>query len=105
MKNKFLIVGILGLIASQNFVFAELTVDQASSGDYLLNRGYSPVFGQMVDKTKVNIQGVEYVSPEQKEYSGFVKWVRNVFIYLDPALESDTFMNHDINATPKIDDL
>jgi len=105
MKNKFLIIGILGLIASQTFVSAELTVDQTSSSEYLMNRGYSPLLGEMVDKTKMNISGLEYQRPEQTEYTGFKKWVRNVFIYLDPALENDTFMNHDITPTPQIDDL
>ena len=37
--------------------------------------------------------------------SAFVKFVRRIFIYLDPALDNEPLLKHETKMTPSIDDL
>ena len=88
--------------------FAGITPEEASSAGYLYTHGHSAATVDIVQKSKANINGEEYISAEEAKHanhSGFVRWVRRVFIYLDPALDDGTFMNHDIKSTPGYEDL
>lgn len=87
---------------------AEITPGEATSPDYLYNHGHSESIVEMVQMTKAGANGEEYVTVDQAKHandSKFVKWVRNFFIYIDPALDDGNFMRHNSKPTPSIDDL
>lgn len=45
--------------------------------------------------------------PVEKEYYNqpFVKWFRKFVMYVDPALDDHSFMNHEIHTAPSYEDL
>ncbi len=116
MKNKILILGIFALAAAP--AFAEATVGQVSSPSYMLQTGYSSTVAEMVGRYQAQTKGVPYTGPAaggyyyqpldwtDNEYANkAIQYVRNAFIYLDPGLDTGSFMNHDIKFTPQYDDL
>jgi len=62
----------------------------------------------MVQKTKAIANGEEYQTPEQKQLEEdfvLVRWVKKFFMYLDPAQDNGSFMDHNIKMTPQVNDL
>ncbi len=87
---------------------ADITPVEASSPDYLRNHGHSGSIIEMVQMTKAGANGEEYITVDNAKHandSKFVRWVRNFFIYIDPALDDGSFMRHDSKSVPHFDDL
>ncbi len=106
MKKRFLITGLLILFALPSF--AELTVEDTVSPDYLRNNGYSTATINAAQKVRAKSNGEPLAEPvENKMYQNpAVKFVRRVFMYIDPSLDDHSFMNdHDIKTSPTFDDL
>lgn len=106
MKKSLLILMLTAFITIP--AFAELTVDDTTSPEYLKNNGYSSAFAITVNKSKAQANGEPLTEAiEKEEYNQpFVKFVRRLFMYIDPSLDDHTFMNdHDIHTSPSIDDL
>lgn len=106
MKKNLLILSLLaGVIALP--ACAELTVEDSSSREYLLKHNYSQSTVEIIERGRASANGEEYVkAPVRPCYQkGPIKWIRSVFIYLDPALDDGQFMNHDIKPTSHHDDL
>ena len=106
MKKRFLFSILIALIAIP--AYAELTVKDAISPDYLNNHGYSPATIHAINKNVASANGEPLEEPVEKQYykNPCVNFVRRVFMYLDPALDSHTFSNdYKINPTVRFDDL
>lgn len=106
MKNRFLITGLALIFAIP--AFAELTVDDTISQDYLKNHGYSNAIINTTQKLVAEHNGEPYTEPVENEMYNqpAIKFVRRLFMYLDPALDDHSFSNnHNINTTPRYDDL
>lgn len=106
MKKNLLILSLLaGIIALP--AFAELTVEDITSKEYLLRHNYSQSTVEIIERSKATANGEEYVKPVTRPcyQKGPIKWVRNFFIYIDPALDNDSFLNHDSKPTTHYDDL
>lgn len=106
MKKSLLILMLTAFITIP--AFAELTVDDTTSPEYLKNNGYSSALTVTINKSKAQANGEPLTEPiEKEEYNQpFFKFVRRVFMYIDPALDNHTFMNdHDIHTSPSFDDL
>ena len=89
-------------------VFAETVVDETTSPEYLYTHGHSEAVIDIVQMTKAGINGEEYITANEAKHANdpkFVKWIRNIFIYLDPALDDGKFMHHDIKTSPGYEDL
>ncbi len=105
--NKNILVLVLMAIVSLP-AFAELTVEDTASPDYLKNHGYSNALINATMKSKAQVNGEPLAEPVEKEYYNkpVVKQVRRFMMYIDPSLDDHTFMNdHSINTTPRYDDL
>lgn len=91
MKRKILIIGLAALIAAP--VFAELTVDDAVSRDYLKNHGYSDSNINAIRKSIARANGETLQEPVEKNYykNPCVKFVRRFVMYLDPAMDDHSF--------------
>ena len=106
MKKSLLILMLTAFISIP--AFAELTVDDTSSPEYLKNNGYSSALTVTVNKAKAQANGEPLTEPIEKEQYNqpFVKFVRKVFMYIDPSLDDHSFMNdHDIHTSPSFHDL
>ncbi len=106
MKKILLTLTFLSLTAvSVNA--GEFTVEDTHSRSYLENNGYSDSAIELVERSRARAMGEEYIKPvEHPVYeSKGVKWFRKFWMYTDPALDRDTFMNHSINYTSTPDDL
>ena len=79
-----------------------------SNKDYLKNNGYSTSIINTINKTKARANGEALTEPvEDERYNQpVIKYVRKIFMYLDPALDNHSFMNdHDIKTSPSFQDL
>ncbi len=106
MKKRFLITSLLILFALPSF--AELTVEDAVSREYLKNNGYSTATINAAQKLTAQANGEPLTEPLEHKYygKGFFKAVRRVFMYIDPSLDDHSFMNdHEIHTSPRFDDL
>lgn len=107
MKSKFiltaLIVSFISLQAN-----AIVTPDEITSEENLRNSGYSDNIIHMVQKTKANAKGEAYKTHDQEQLEKdffLVRWVKRVFMYIDPALDNGDFLNHNIKSNPSPNDL
>lgn len=107
MKNKILLLA--GLVAIAGIpANAELTVDDLSSREYLLNHGYSETMVDIIDLQKSNINGEKADIPIYHRYDNkpaIYKWIDKFFIYLDPALDDGKFLKRNQNFSPSVEDL
>ena len=60
-----------------------------------------------VNKAKAQVNGEPMTEPVEKEYYNqpLVKWFRKFVMYVDPALDDHSFMNHEIHTAPSYEDL
>lgn len=106
MRKELLIIGILAFVTLP--ACAELTTADTSSPDYLINGGYSSVASEMAQRSKGFVNGVPYTSEAERKYQERPIWEKvmiKTHQYIDPADDQDTFMNHDIQIAPSVNDL
>ena len=106
MKKRLLIIGLTMLFTLPSY--AELTVKDTTSTDYMKNHGHSSAIIYATQKSIAQSHGEAYSMPEEKEYYNqpFVKYVRKFFMYIDPSYDDHSFMNdHDIHTSPSYEDL
>ncbi|MBQ2610958.1 hypothetical protein IJF81_01045 [bacterium] len=109
MKNKLLLILSMAVVLTLGLqANAELTTADTSSGDYLINTGYSAVTGEMVERCKGYANGVPYVTEAEQNLLEKTPWERfliKLHSYIDPGMDSDTFLNHDVRISPSVNDL
>lgn len=106
MKNRFLILTLIGLIAASIPANAELTTADTASQEYLKNHGYSDAMIEATQYTKARANGESY-TPEKNPFyeKAPIKQIRYFFMNVDPAYDDDSFMKHDIKTSPHWRDL
>lgn len=107
MNKKILLLTTLAIVFALP-VRAELTTADTSSGDYLINSGYSELTAEMVERSKGYANGQVYITDDERDLRQRSAWERfliKAYRYLDPAADTDQFMNHNIRKTPSINDL
>lgn len=103
MKRKFLLSSLIAFLVTLPSV-AGVTVTESTEAKYLNNYGYSHATIEMVQRSKAKANGEVYVSASQ-EQTEKPSWIKRVFIYLDPALDNGSFLNHDTKTIPGFHDL
>lgn len=106
MKKHLFITSLLILFGLP--AFAELTVEDTITPEFLKNSGYSDSLVNTTQKIRAQANGEPLTEPvENRAYQNpAVKFVRRVFMYLDPSLDDHSFMNdHQIHTSPSINDL
>lgn len=106
MRKKILF-GIL-IAAIMLPVSAELTVSEIASPEYLINHGHSIAGAEAVARSKSAALGIPYESIREERFyesNPFWGFLREVYTYLDPAPDQNTFLNHDIKVEPSYTDL
>ncbi len=109
MKTKlFLTALIVTLIALPSSASKVLTPEHSTSEEYLKNYGHSDAMVEMIHKTKAKANGEAYVTKQNQQLEEdfcLVRWVKKFFMYIDPAMDDNKFMNHDIKINPGAHDL
>lgn len=106
MKKNLLLIAILSVMAVP--AFAELTVDDVTSRDYLRNYGYSNATIDVLELKKGAVNGEKIVLPGDlysEEQSGFKRWFHKWASYFDPALDEGKFLREDTVFYPSTNDL
>ena len=107
MKTKILLLA--GIIAISLLpANAQLTVDDSTSREYLINHGHSNVTADIVELSKGAVSGDKTILPVDRKYenrSVIYKWVDKFFLYIDPAYDKGNFMREDIKFNPSVDAL
>lgn len=104
--RKELLITITLLIALP--AFAELTVGDTVSTNYLKNHGYSSSIIKATHKNIAQMNGETLEEPIESEYysNPVIKCFRRIWMYLDPSLDDHSFVNdHDIKTSPSYKDL
>lgn len=103
------VLSILFLLFATNLsAFAVITPEQVMSEEYVYHHGHSKEMARLMDLQSSQINGTEtkFVKNEPAYYSKMpYSLVRKVYIYLDPGLDDEKFMQHDTKFTPHYDDL
>ncbi len=73
--------------------------------EVLKNRGYSEQMARLITVKAAQAAGEIPEIQDEPDYRKKFNWVRKFFIYLDPALDDEPFLQHDIHATPSVHDL
>jgi hypothetical protein len=106
MKKILIVIGLTALLSIP--ASAELTVNDATSKDYLINHGYSTANVNAIHKQIAEVNGEPLAEPVEQEYYGnpVSRFVRKVFMYMDPSLDDHSFVNdHNIKTSPYYTDL
>ncbi len=107
MKTKILLLA--GVLAVSLLpVNAQLSVDDASSREYLINHGHSNSTVDIVELSKGAANGEKVVLPVDRKYENkpvIYKWVDKLFLYVDPANDKGDFLREDIKFYPSVDAL
>ena len=96
---------LLMLILAVNPSFAEVTIEETTDAEYMINAGYSQAMAEDVFMLKNRNLG-KPVEPLYEKPDNFVvrNW-RRFFSYLDPTQESFDRLHHDIKQAPSFSDL
>ena len=84
---------------------AAITVEQTTDPEYLINGGYSEATAEEVLIVKNRVAGKPVEPLYEKRHNKFVRFWRNIYGYIDPAVDTDERLHHDIHMSPSVKDL
>ena len=105
MKKNLLIM--LFLLIACISVNAEVTVQQTTEAEYMINSGYSELTAEQVHVVKNRIAGnaCEPLYEKKSDKNKFLRFLKRTYSYLDPSQEDDFKYHHDIKMYPAVTDL
>ena len=104
MKKYFLILSVLlGLLTLPSY--AQVTIEQTTDAEYLINSGYSQIMAEDIFMLKNRSAGNSIEPLYETSGNKFVKGWRKFFSYLDPAQDANDRIHHDIKMAPSYTDL
>lgn len=104
MRKKLLFLTILSLMLSLS-ANASITPEEATEPEYLINFGYSEATAEEVNMQKNRVMGKPAEPLYNKKQNKFVKGWRYFYGYIDPAVDTDERIHHDIHMSPSWKDL
>ena len=84
---------------------ADVTVEEATDAEYMINAGYSQVMAEDIFMLKNRANGKPIEPLYEKSQNVLVKAWRKFYAYLDPAQESVDRIHHDMQLRPAFTDL
>lgn len=86
-------------------VMAAVTVEETTDAEYLINAGYSQATAEDVFMMKNRVNGRAIEPLYDKPQSAFVRGWRKFYAYLDPSIDNEDRLHHDIQLSPSSTDL
>lgn len=84
---------------------ADVTVEETTDAEYLINSGYSQVAAEDVFVLKNRVNGKPIEPLYEKSQNVLVKAWKKFYAYLDPSQECVDRIHHDIQMRPSFTDL
>ncbi len=84
---------------------AELTVEQTTDPEYIINSGYSQAMAEDMFMSKNRALGKPIEPLYEKSQNVFVRGWKKFYSYVDPAQEAEDRLHHDIHLSPHYQDL
>ncbi len=84
---------------------AELTVEQTTDAEYIINNGYSQVMAEDIFMLKNRVSGKPIEPLYEKSQNKFVRAWKKFYAYVDPSIENEDRIHHDIAPSPSYTDL
>lgn len=103
MKNKLLLTLLALSVAVPSFAY--ITRSDTYSSDFLKMNGYSDTSIKMVNHERNKAAGIPNEPSKKIIRNKFLRVLYNAYNYTDPAAEGDTFLNHNIEIEPSVNDL
>ncbi len=104
MTNKILFTVLALSLAVPSFAY--IARSDTYSSDFLKMNGYSDTSIEMVNHERNKMAGIPNEPTRKKLIKNkFLRVLYNAYTYTDPAAEGDTFLNHNINIEPSVNDL
>ena len=104
MTNKILFTVLALSLAVPSFAY--IARSDTYSSDFLKMHGYSDTSIEMVNHERNKMAGIPNEPTRKKLIKNkFLRVLYNAYTYTDPAAEGDTFLNHNINIGPSVNDL
>lgn len=103
MKKKVLFAVLALSVALPSFAY--ITRSDTYSSDFLKLNGYSDTSILMVQHERNKASGIPNEMPKKIVRNKFMRVLYNVYSYVDPACEGNTFLNHNIEIEPSVNDL
>ena len=103
MKKKLLMLVLATFMISP--VFADVTIEESTDAEYLINSGFSQALAEDVFIIKNRVTGKPAEPLYERNDNVFVKTWKKFFSYVDPAQENYDKIHHDIKLAPSASDL
>ena len=84
---------------------AEVTVQQSTDPEYLINAGFSEALAEDVLISKNRANGMPCEPLYDKNEKKLVRYWKKFYSYLDPAIDNEERYHHDIKLSPHYTDL
>ena len=102
-RNLLLVLALFTALCVQ--ANAEVTPQQVSDPEYMINGGYSEVAAEEVLILKNRLEGKPCEPLYEKNNNKFVRFFKNCYSYIDPAQDSEERYHHDVHMSPSWHDL
>ena len=84
---------------------AAMTVEESTDSEYLLNSGYSQATVEDTFMMKNRMTGQPIEPLYEQSQNKFVKACKKFYAYIDPGIEMQDKLHHDIKQSPSTSDL
>ena len=104
-RNLLLVLALFSVLCIS--ARAEVTPQQVTDPEYMINGGYSEAAAEEVYIIKNRIDGkpAEPLYQTKTSNNKFVRFLKNCYSYLDPSQDSEQRYHHDIQQSPHWSDL
>lgn len=103
MKNKILLTTLALLVAVPSFAY--ISRNDTYSSNFLKLNGYSDSTIKMVNHERNKAAGIPNEPNKKIIKNKVVRTLYNAYEYIDPAVEGSSFLFHNIDIEPNVNDL
>ena len=104
MKRSLLYLTFLSVLFIAPAI-ADVTVEETTDAEYLINAGFSQVMAEDVFMQKNRANGKSIEPLYEKSQNKLVKICKKLYAYLDPSIDEPDRLHHDIKPSPSVSDL
>lgn len=104
MKRNLLFAIILSAFIAYPAI-AEVTVEETTDTEYLINAGYSQQTVEDVFMQKNRVSGKPVEPLYEKKHNRWANFYKRVFGYIDPSIDNADRLHHDVAPSPSFSDL
>lgn len=102
-RNLLFLLAVAAFISAP--AMAELTVEQTTDAEYVINSGYSQTMAEDMFMLKNRASGKPIEPLYEKSQNKLVRGWKKFYSYVDPAQENEDRIHHDIKLSPAYTDL